>query len=100
MGFEILTYHAFSTIEFTNAERTRALVAVTIGSSGGTIVLEKERRMDDEGARESVDYVAGCALQPATCSSRRARRVLQRFHRGQVRAGAVADSRDAFRREH
>ena len=41
MGFELLTYPTFSTIEFTNAERTRALVPVTIGYSGGTIVLEK-----------------------------------------------------------
>jgi tetratricopeptide (TPR) repeat protein len=40
-GFEILTYPAFSSIEFTNAERTRALVPISVGYSGATVVLEK-----------------------------------------------------------
>jgi hypothetical protein len=41
LGFEITTYPAFSSITFTNAERSRALVPVTIGYSGGDVVLEK-----------------------------------------------------------
>lgn len=40
-GFEILTYPAFSSIEFTNADRTRALVPIAVGYSGATVVLEK-----------------------------------------------------------
>ena len=40
-GFEILTYPAFSSIEFTNAARTRALVPIAVGYSGATVVLEK-----------------------------------------------------------
>jgi hypothetical protein len=40
MGFEILTDPAFSTIEFTNPERTRALVPITVGYSGATVVLD------------------------------------------------------------
>lgn len=40
-GFHILSYPSFSSIEFTNPERTRALVPVTVGYSGATVVLEK-----------------------------------------------------------
>jgi tetratricopeptide (TPR) repeat protein len=40
-GFEILTYPAFSSIEFTDAARTRALVPITVGYSGATVVLQK-----------------------------------------------------------
>ncbi|MGD9906654.1 MAG: hypothetical protein AB7U83_24570 [Vicinamibacterales bacterium] len=40
-GFEILTYPAFSSIEFTDAARTRALVPIAVGYSGATVVLEK-----------------------------------------------------------
>ncbi|MCC7123624.1 MAG: hypothetical protein IT178_02165 [Acidobacteria bacterium] len=35
------TYPAFSSITFTDAARTRALVPVTVGYSGATAVLEK-----------------------------------------------------------
>ena len=44
-GFEILTYPAFSSIAFTNAERTRALVPIAVGYSGATVVLEKTGRV-------------------------------------------------------
>ena len=40
-GFEILSYPAFSRIEFTNAERTQAQVPFAIGFSGSTVALEK-----------------------------------------------------------
>jgi hypothetical protein len=40
-GFEMTTYPAFSSIEFTNAERSRAVVPVTMGYSGADVVLEK-----------------------------------------------------------
>jgi len=40
-GFEIMTYPAFTSIEFTNAERSRALVPVNIGYAGADVVLEK-----------------------------------------------------------
>ena len=40
-GFEILTYPAFSSIEFTDAARTRALVPIAVGYSGATVVLQK-----------------------------------------------------------
>jgi hypothetical protein len=40
-GFEVLTYPAFSNVEFLDAARTRALVPMTIGYSGATAVLEK-----------------------------------------------------------
>ncbi len=40
-GYDLLTSPAFTSIEFTNPERTRALVPVTVGYSGATIVLEK-----------------------------------------------------------
>jgi tetratricopeptide (TPR) repeat protein len=40
-GFEVLSYPSFSSLEFTNAERTRALVPIRVGYSGGTVVLEK-----------------------------------------------------------
>jgi len=33
--------HTFSTIEFTNPERTKASVPVTVGYSGGIVLLEK-----------------------------------------------------------
>ena len=41
VGFEIMTYPAFTSIEFTNAERSRALVPVNIGYAGADVVLEK-----------------------------------------------------------
>jgi tetratricopeptide (TPR) repeat protein len=41
VGFDITTYPAFSSIEFTNAERSRALVPVNIGYAGADVVLEK-----------------------------------------------------------
>ena len=40
-GVEILTYPAFTSVEFTDTARTKALVPVTIGYSGATLVLEK-----------------------------------------------------------
>lgn len=40
-GFEILSYPAFSRIEFTNAERTQAQVPFAIGFSGSTVALGK-----------------------------------------------------------
>lgn len=40
-GFEIQTYPAFGEVEFTNAERTRALVPLAVGYSGATAVVEK-----------------------------------------------------------
>jgi tetratricopeptide (TPR) repeat protein len=40
-GFEVLTYPAFSEIEFLDPARTRAHVPMTIGYSGATAVLEK-----------------------------------------------------------
>jgi TolA-binding protein len=40
-GWELETYPAVSQIEFVNAERTKANAHVTIGYSGGTVVLEK-----------------------------------------------------------
>lgn len=40
-GFEILTYPAFSSVEFTDLARTRALVPFAVGYSGATAVLEK-----------------------------------------------------------
>jgi hypothetical protein len=40
-GFEIETYPAMSSIEFTNAARTRALVPIVVGYSGATAILEK-----------------------------------------------------------
>ena len=40
-GVEILTYPAFTSIEFTDAARTRALVPINVGYSGATVVLEK-----------------------------------------------------------
>jgi hypothetical protein len=40
-GFEIMTYPAFTAIEFPNAERSRALVPVNIGYAGADVVLEK-----------------------------------------------------------
>lgn len=42
-GFEVLTYPVMRTIEFGNAERTRAFVPITVGYSGATVVLEKVR---------------------------------------------------------
>jgi hypothetical protein len=41
VGFEIMTYPAFTSIEFTNAERSRALVPVNIGYAGADVVLDK-----------------------------------------------------------
>jgi tetratricopeptide (TPR) repeat protein len=41
-GWELETYPVITEIEFTNAERTRAGVRVTIGYSGATVELEKE----------------------------------------------------------
>jgi len=41
VGFEIMTYPAFTAIEFTNAERSRAVVPVNIGYAGADVVLEK-----------------------------------------------------------
>ena len=38
---ELETYPYVTQIEFVNAERTRAHARVTIGYSGGTVVLEK-----------------------------------------------------------
>lgn len=40
-GFEILTDPAFSSVEFTDVARTRALVPFAVGYSGATAVLEK-----------------------------------------------------------
>jgi len=40
-GWELATYPVISRIEFTNPERTRASVPVTVGYSGGTVLLEK-----------------------------------------------------------
>lgn len=40
-GVEIITYPAFSSVEFTSAERTRAIVPFAVGYSGATVVLEK-----------------------------------------------------------
>ena len=40
-GWEFATYPVIGTIEFTNRERTKASVPVTIGYSGGTVLLEK-----------------------------------------------------------
>jgi hypothetical protein len=53
-GFEILTTPSFSTIEFTNAERTRALVPVYTVHSGGTMILEKTNGA--WGVKEMVDH--------------------------------------------
>lgn len=41
-GWELETYPVITEIHFTNAERTKASVRVTIGYSGGTVELEKE----------------------------------------------------------
>jgi tetratricopeptide (TPR) repeat protein len=41
VGFEIATYPAFFSIQFTNAERSRAVVPVTIGYAGADVVMEK-----------------------------------------------------------
>jgi hypothetical protein len=41
VGFEIATYPVFTSIEFTNAERSHAVVPVTIGYGGADVVLEK-----------------------------------------------------------
>jgi tetratricopeptide (TPR) repeat protein len=40
-GWEFASYPVIRTIEFTNPERTKASVPVTIGYSGGTVLLEK-----------------------------------------------------------
>ncbi len=40
-GWELETYPQVTQIEFVNAERTKANALVTIGYSGGTVVLEK-----------------------------------------------------------
>jgi tetratricopeptide (TPR) repeat protein len=40
-GWEFATYPVIGRIEFTNPERTKASVPVTIGYSGGTVLLEK-----------------------------------------------------------
>lgn len=40
-GVELLTYPAFTTVEFSDASRTRALVPMNIGYAGATAVLEK-----------------------------------------------------------
>lgn len=40
-GWELETYPQVTYIEFVNAERTKANASVTIGYSGGTVVLEK-----------------------------------------------------------
>ena len=40
-GVELLTYPAFTSVEFTDAARTRALVPINVGYSGATVVLEK-----------------------------------------------------------
>ena len=40
-GWELATYPVIARIEFTNRERTRAAVPVTVGYSGGTVLLEK-----------------------------------------------------------
>jgi hypothetical protein len=40
-GWELETYPQVTQIEFVNAERTKANAHVTIGYSGGTVVLEK-----------------------------------------------------------
>jgi hypothetical protein len=41
-GFGVLTDPGFSSIEFTNPERTRALVPISVDHSGATVILEKE----------------------------------------------------------
>ena len=45
VGFEIATYPAFFSIQFTNAERSRAVVPVTIGYAGADVILEKVNGM-------------------------------------------------------
>jgi len=40
-GWELETYPVITRLEFTDAARTRAEAAVTIGYSGATVVLEK-----------------------------------------------------------
>ena len=40
-GFEIATYPAFFSIQFTDADRSRAVVPVTIGYAGADVILEK-----------------------------------------------------------
>jgi tetratricopeptide (TPR) repeat protein len=44
-GWGLDTYPAITSIEFIDAARTRAEVAVTIGYSGATVVIEKEGRV-------------------------------------------------------
>jgi hypothetical protein len=41
-GWMVETFPTITLVEFTNAERTKAGVAVTIGYEGATIVLEKK----------------------------------------------------------
>jgi tetratricopeptide (TPR) repeat protein len=40
-GWEFATYPVITRIEFTNPQRTKASVPVTVGYSGGTVLLEK-----------------------------------------------------------
>ena len=42
-GWVLETYPIITEIAFVNAARTQAAVAVTIGYSGGTVIMEKER---------------------------------------------------------
>jgi hypothetical protein len=51
-GWEFETYPVINRIEFLNRERSRAAVAVTVGYSGATVVLEKKN-----GRWEAVDLV-------------------------------------------
>jgi hypothetical protein len=44
-GFQVFSDPSFSSLEFTNAERTRALVPVSVGYSGATVLLEKANGM-------------------------------------------------------
>ncbi len=57
-GWMVETFPTITRIEFTNPERTRAGVAVTIGYEGATIVLEKKGGVwTYRGDDEPVDYV-------------------------------------------
>jgi hypothetical protein len=41
-GWEFETYPVITRVDFLNAERTKALAAVTVGYSGASVVLEKK----------------------------------------------------------
>ena len=52
-GWEFEAYPRLRVVEFLNAEHTRAIVPVTIGYSGATVFLEKDR--DGWHTRTQVD---------------------------------------------